>query len=326
MDQAIPSPWGMPAFELLDLSCPASFFIDYENFNTITTPDFNGERVEAYVKLKDIASHTRYLVRAFPAARNDEEYFDQCPSSFNRDALKRFQTRCHSSEATKFMKYVNKFEELTVNRWNPKRKETTKSIHLGLVGIDESASKECGAITLDLLLRAGILVEGEDSSWVLADDWKERKIYLFGDAKTIENMAKFVRDMQDRRISYSAANVQSEIFLKALSRVMDLPGDWHTSLNMAQTIFNYCYVGFLDQFQEMLHWKNINLKVSKCYFQATRLITFVFEELMRFFSHQFISERKCTNDEDKSSDADYIARVAIEFQSYLRELKNSKDK
>ena len=66
------------------------------------------------------------------------------------------------------MKHVNKFEELTVNRWNPKRKEATKSIYLGLVCIDELASKECGAITLDLLLRAGILVKGEDSGWVLA--------------------------------------------------------------------------------------------------------------------------------------------------------------
>ena len=90
---------------------------------------------------------------------------------------------------------VYRFESDTVRRWNPTRDEPTESIYLGLVGIDESASKECGAITLDLLLRAGVLVASSDGSWDLAPDWEERKIYLFGDAKTIENMTKFVRDM-----------------------------------------------------------------------------------------------------------------------------------
>ena len=71
-------------------------------------------------------------------------------------------------------------------------------------------------MTLDLLLRSGVLVEDEDGGWALAEDWETRRVYLYGDAKTIENMTKFVRDMQDRKISYSVANVQSEIFLQAL--------------------------------------------------------------------------------------------------------------
>ena len=134
------------------------------------------------------------------------------------------------------------FQANTVRKWNPTIDEATLSIFLGLVGIDEAASKECGAITLDLLLRAGVLVEAEDGSWTVADNYLTRRIYLYGDAKTVENMVKFVREMQDRCISYSAANVQSEVFLKALDVVMELPGDWHTGLNMAQTIYNYCYV------------------------------------------------------------------------------------
>ena len=108
----------------------------------------------------------------------------------------------------------------------------------------------------------------------------ERHIYLVGDGKTVENMVKFVRDMQDRRITYSNASIQAEIFLKALSVVMTFPGDWHSGLNMAQTVFNYCYTGFLDEFQSLLQWKRINKEVSSCYFQATRLITFVHDELI----------------------------------------------
>ena len=78
----------------------------------------------------------------------------------------------------------------------------------------------------------------DDGSWLLPDDWDKSRIYIFEDAKTIENMTKFVCDMQDRHISYSVANVQAEIFLKAITVVMDLPGDWHADLSMAQSIFN----------------------------------------------------------------------------------------
>jgi hypothetical protein len=61
---------------------------------------------------------------------------------------------------------------------------------------------------------------------------------------------------------------------------MDLPLDWHTGLNMVQFIFNVMYVGFLDQFQSLLGWKKVNKDVSSCYFQATWLMTFVFDELV----------------------------------------------
>jgi len=156
-------------------------------------------------------------------------------------------------------------QEKTVKTWKPNADKPTESVFIGLVGIDESAGKECGAITLDLLLRAGVLVEGNSGKWDLAENYLERRIYLVGDGKTVENMVKFVRDMQDRRITYSNASIQAEIFLKALSVVMTFPGDWHLGLNMAQTVFNYCYTGFLDEFQSLLQWKRINKEVSSCY-------------------------------------------------------------
>ena len=91
---------------------------------------------------------------------------------------------------------------------------------------------------LDLLLREGVLVKEDDGSWMLAPDWESRCIYLFGDAKTIENVAKFMRDMPDQKVSYTVANLQSEVFIQALSRDVQLPGDWHTGLNMLQSIYN----------------------------------------------------------------------------------------
>ena len=62
-------------------------------------------------------------------------------------------------------------------------------------------------------------------------------------------MTKFVRDIQNRNISYTQANVQAEVFLKALEGVVEAPGDWHTGLNMLTLIYNLYYHGFLEQFQ-----------------------------------------------------------------------------
>ena len=72
--------------------------------------------------------------------------------------------------------------------WNPQADEFSVSIFIGLVCINESASKECGTITPDLLLRAGILVKYNIETWRLANDWEERRIYLYGDGKTIEKI------------------------------------------------------------------------------------------------------------------------------------------
>jgi len=185
------------------------------------------------------------------------------------------------------------------------------------------ASKECGAITLDLLLRAGVIVEVDDGSWELAKNWESRRIYLYGDAKTIENMTKFVRDMQDCRISYTHANIQLEVFLKALAVVMDAPGDWHTGLNMLQSIYNIYYYGFLDQFQDLLRWQRVTKDVRSCYFQAARLVTFVSDELIRFFLHQFIAEREVTVVDKQCNDS---STVTIEFMEFLEKLKGSDDK
>ena len=55
------------------------------------------------------------------------------------------------------------------------------------LGIDESASKECGAISLDILLRAGVLVEGDGGNWELAYNYNTSRIYIVDDAKTVKH-------------------------------------------------------------------------------------------------------------------------------------------
>ena len=77
-------------------------------------------------------------------------------------------------EGKKLFNKAKKNQKLSVLKWNPHIDEPTKSIYLGLVGIDESAAKECGAILLDLLLRCGVLVQTTNGEWILADNWEAR--------------------------------------------------------------------------------------------------------------------------------------------------------
>ncbi len=277
-----------------------------------------------------MASHLNYIDRAFPWSKENEEigncaYFEQCPVKYDIRKLESFQGRCNSRLGRLLFDSTKKFQGETVKRWNDSIDDPSLSIYLGLLGIDEAASKECGAITLDLLLRAGVLVSTDKGSWELAENWESRRVYLYGDAKTIENVTKFVRDMQERRISYTTANIQSEVFLQALTVVMEAPGDWHSGMNMLQSIYNVYYPGFLDQFQGLLNWKRVTKEVRSCYFQASRLVTFVSDELMRFFLHQFIAERTTAPEDDNLRDSAFIAKVTMEFMSFLKSLKESDD-
>ena len=111
-----PSPWGMPAFELVDYENPGAFFLDYKNFNTVATSDFTAEGTDAYINLRDIASHIRYLFHAFPSLENNAENFDTCPESLDRDTLTSFHERRYLKESHTFIWKVNSFEKDTVDR------------------------------------------------------------------------------------------------------------------------------------------------------------------------------------------------------------------
>jgi hypothetical protein len=225
---------------------------------TVVIPDFSGERVASYQSWLKLANTLLSLQRSFPvtsqidSTTTDEDPFASCPSTFLRTKLTKFLNLCATDDGRQLFKHARDLQKLSILKWNPHIDDPTKSIYLGLVGIDKSASTECGAILLDLLLRCGVMVQSSSGHWELAEKWRSRRVYFVGDEKTIENVTKFVRDIQERRMSFATANVQADVFLEALSRVLPFPGDWHTGLNQLTSIFKLYYDGFLDQFQSML--------------------------------------------------------------------------
>ena len=150
-DQPIPSPWGMPVMEFIDFDQASQFFLTYKDFESDTTPDFTGQRVQSYIKMKDIARRVQQLKNAFIPSSTNVDYFEQCPETFDKEKLAQFVRRFESKLAKELIEGVKHFQVGTVRRWNPRIDEPSLSIYLGLLGIDEAASKECGLITLDLL-------------------------------------------------------------------------------------------------------------------------------------------------------------------------------
>ena len=117
-DQAIPSPWGMPAFELVDIADPSDFIMDYVTFESVTTPDFTGARVQSYIALRDICVHLRFIDNAFPSSTEANDYFSQCPSEFNTALLESFRSRCKTSVGRQLFNAARSFQVDTMKHWN----------------------------------------------------------------------------------------------------------------------------------------------------------------------------------------------------------------
>ena len=137
--------------------------------------------------------------RVFGKQDRDLGSYNHCPGTIDKGMLVNFKKACCKRKAKKLFCGVITFQKNAVKQWNPYTDDITKSCLLGVLGIDESDSSGCGAVLLDFLFRVGIMYQNKmDGSWEVADDYESRRMYVFGDAKTIENENKFIRDFQGR--------------------------------------------------------------------------------------------------------------------------------
>ena len=97
-DQAIPSPWGMPAFELENLCDPDKFLMKYSTFKSVSSPDFTGSRVNAYIDYQNFCVRLSFIEREFLSKKDNNDYFEQCPTELSRKLPESFTTRCTSAD------------------------------------------------------------------------------------------------------------------------------------------------------------------------------------------------------------------------------------
>ena len=136
---------------------------------------------------------------------------------------------------------------------------------LGYIPLDEGRAKEVGILLLDLFLKGATLNKDSNTSWSLTANYLDNWNYVFGDSKTLESITVFTNSLHDRQLSLQETSAQSDFFGKALGTVMAVPGDWHSGLNMAQSIFKCHWKALLEPMKDCLGWKGINEQVCGCY-------------------------------------------------------------
>jgi hypothetical protein len=311
--QIIPSPVGMPCFEDINVSRVDCLLMN-SNVSCDNAPEMSGSRVKAYMDLllsADVMKTIDHCVAKDVVASHIPPVLNQ-PYRHEICAMTKKQ-RSH------LLAKAKKFQQKSVELWNPQINEASKLLILNVTPIDEGDAKGAGTVVLQLLIEAGVLIQMSNGSWNLADDYTERLVYIFGDCKSNDNFLNFVRNIQKRKLSHDETQAQAEIFLKALSCVIEGPGDWHAGQAMLQALFTLFYGGLLQPMQVRLGWKRIGDQVKDCYYGASRLLHFVLTEVERLFMDMLLMELGATF-LDVHGENDMLATytIACEFEKLMR--------
>jgi hypothetical protein len=156
---------------------------------------------------------------------------------------------------------VTNFQMLAVTDWNEFQDNVTLSYNMGFVGVREDSSDGVVLVILDMLLKFGVLVYNQDETWSLHWLAKLCHFYCFGDQKMIENSSAFVKKLSNQNLSFEESSLQAEIFLDAFDKVMFFPGDWHTGMNMLQSIYKLFWINLFKPLRDILGWKRISKDV-----------------------------------------------------------------
>ena len=214
-------------------------FIGHNSLPQLMEPDFTGENIKSYRNFSRLADETSLFGHVF---RRSDDCYKINPEFFNDDVLSKLRTLSCTKRSVKLFDACHYFKHDSVHAWNLAAGFSTLSLLLGVVGIDEGSAEGAMTCVLDLLLKFDIIREDEDGSWMRVPSDPKREAICFGDRTTNENVAAFILSLQNRPMSLEEASIQSEIFLDAVMDTQFLPGDWHTSLNMLQSMYK-------------LHWK-----------------------------------------------------------------------
>jgi hypothetical protein len=76
--------------------------------------------------------------------------------------------------------------------------------------------------------------------------------------------------------------MQAEIFLDVFQQVMFMSSDWHMGMNMLQSIYRVFWTDILNPMKTFLGWKRILSDVHGCYFQAARLVRYVYDGMSTY--------------------------------------------
>ncbi len=317
----IPSAPYMPRLEEYNgRECELFSDVDMFERNEEIDPDFSGKRVDSLANFVIFALLLGHVNRVF--APEEISFVD---GNFKQEKINEFRRTTKTDKARALFRAAKAFPTTIVKCWNEFWGRKTPSLFLGLVGIADERAMETGVLAGDLLVKSGIIIDEGDGNFKLAPDYKTKRHIMVGDAKSVENIKKFMRDVTGRDISVTQSSNMLQVFLDGLAQVMIIPGDWHAGMAMLQAIYTLWWP-LLSVFKDHLGWKRVQQDVRGCYWTANRLLEFVADELMRVLLFEFVSEHINNIDEvEDGKEDEYICRVVKQFQAHLMDLAFGED-
>ena len=108
-----------------------------------------------------------------------------------------------------------------------------------------------------------------------------RSTLLYGDQLSISHVESMVKSIMDKMGDMKTA-ASAHAIIDAMKRVFRLPGDFHVSLHTLDTIFRFCYGGFLQACQAALGWTRLKKSPIDSYQLGQRLVSLILSELQRY--------------------------------------------
>ena len=348
LQQAIPSPYQMPALEqLLDLQTADVIQSIYhgtykEDLQKDGNPfDCSGKRVRVYQQLnttcRELWNVKRYLsTKRKPGQRSD---YTLQPTEFARHpckaAIVAAMNGLRKNREENLFEMARQFPRRVVRSWRHEPAPAELLI-LPVSVLDETTKVGASGILLDFMVLHGLLYFKEANQiYAPVDGWEKKWLFLVGDGLSLDRIFQFFDDVMAitdaKTMSFCNAYRQAMAITQVLHRIVPINGDLHVRFHMLDSVYRLFYGGFLQCFQHRLKWKRLDAQdVSHSYRLAHRLAVIVFEELDRLMVDIFINRAMTFGKIErilKSQGPDGLAIfVANDYVAYLhRQVRETKD-
>ena len=305
INQAIPSPFGMPSFESIikmNINYPrvllqiASGKYDSENANI----NVSGSCIEAYMEVLDVTdkiihSVTKYLTGMKYLKRSIEyKCWDNMPTKYV-NSRKKIVKRIHALKKD-FLLPLKKLQYSTVKMWNPSISVSSKMFIPPVSIRDDIETDGYGMAVIELLSHVGFLVQ-EDSDdsikeWKIPIRNQYKKLLLCIDGLSMDRHHGFYKKLL-RVASGSTSSLKNAItFKRVFNNIIEVSGPLHIAFHILQTIFSIFNVMF-KWAQKVIQWKKITVhQVSDNFRMCKELCFLVLDEASRLSWDMFLYERK----------------------------------
>ncbi len=172
--------WSYETIDLTLLSLGMDLFINHKLIPISPQPCFLGECVKVY---ENAIRLQRYILAIHSCFSQD--YKNNVHNEPAKILL--LWNYVRQPTAAVFFKTVLNFQRQAVKDWNSHCNDVILSYNLGFVGVREDSSDGAALVILDMLLKFGVLTYNDNNTWALKWFAKLRRLYCFGDRKTIEN-------------------------------------------------------------------------------------------------------------------------------------------